>query len=60
MIRLDPSITERLGTGRWPRLTTSYDHGGFRGRHPLVLRALGARPAGDQQIHAFWLPYSRG
>jgi hypothetical protein len=59
VVRLDASLATRVTGGRWPRIETTYEHDGFPGRHPLTLRALGSRPALDQQIHAFWLNFAR-
>jgi hypothetical protein len=60
LVRLSSSVAQRIGGGRWPHVETIYEHDGFAGRHPLRLRALGMRPAADQQIHAFWLTVARG
>jgi hypothetical protein len=59
VIRLETSAASGLVSGRWPRLSATYDHAGFRGRHPVTLHALGTRPARDQQIHAVWLNLAR-
>jgi hypothetical protein len=46
-------------SGRWPRLDTTYEHDGFKGRYPLTLRALASPRSLDQQTEAFWLTFAR-
>jgi hypothetical protein len=59
VVRLPADLASGIPLARWPGLPVSYDHAGFRGRFPLTLRALGTRPAADQQIHAFRLDFAK-
>jgi len=59
VVRLAADAAAGIPLARWPRLSASYEHAGFRGRFPLTLGALGTHPAADQQTHAFWLHFAR-
>jgi DUF1680 family protein len=59
VVTLPRDLAPRAAADGRVRLAVTYEHEGFRGSLPALLRPMGETPADEQRTIAFWLNYRR-